>query len=447
MAPSRNPPPFSLFDDAVVRALAGAQFSPVRVLGEGGSGIVYEVQRHFESTRIALKVLRTELAPSAQERKRFLAEAARMGRLDAPGLVRLIESGELSDGRPYLAMPLLDGETLSRRLRRGPLSPPEALRYFSVLAKAVQALHDAGMVHRDIKPENILVVDDSPVLLDFGIARDIDDATTTTTMEGRVRGTPAYMAPERVLGEAASVRSDVYELAVVYYMMLVGRLPWGDENRVAERLNPKGPRDVGVDVPTALSRALLSALSTRPEVRPASAREFEDAVFAANGRAPLSSRRTLDFDARSSARIALSVPPSAPPSTDDARPVRVTLAPVRARSRVRPAWLVALLSLAALVGGLFARRSMVAGPSQVPAVSKAVVTSAPNVVEPSPPSAASALSTVPVAAAPPPVVSFPRRERPLGVVSAERRAAPSATTPGILPVPSSDPSRYFEDRK
>ncbi|CAN5916315.1 hypothetical protein BH11MYX4_BH11MYX4_62340 [soil metagenome] len=280
--------------------LGSPQFEPLRVLGEGGSGIVYEVRVRSglvaRPETLALKVLRAELAPSEKERRRFLAEAERMQRLDAPGLVPLLEWGLLPDGRPYLAMPLLDGETLAERLKRGPLPAALAARYFASLASAVHALHEAGMVHRDVKPENVMLVGDSPVLLDFGIARDIDDGATTTTVEGRVRGTPAYMAPERFFGAPASVRSDVYELGVVLYMMLVGRLPWGSEKNVTDRLNPANPRDAGADVSRSLATLILRALSTRPEVRPATALELARDVAAAAGESKDASRRTLDIE-------------------------------------------------------------------------------------------------------------------------------------------------------
>ncbi len=286
--------------------LGSPRFEPVRVLGEGGGGIVYEVRvlsgigvdaKALSGTAptVALKVLRAELAPSERERRRFLEEAARMQRVEAVGLVKLLEAGLLPDGRPYLAMPLLDGETLAARLKRGPLPAETAVRHFGVLARAVHALHVAGMVHRDVKPENIMLSGQEPVLLDFGIARDIDDDTTTTTAEGRVRGTPAYMAPERFFGAAASVRSDVYELGVVLYTMLVGRLPWGSEKNVTDRLNPASPRDAGADVSRALATVILRALSTRPEMRPASAEELARDVAAAAADVTSSSRRTLDF--------------------------------------------------------------------------------------------------------------------------------------------------------
>jgi serine/threonine-protein kinase len=278
--------------------LGSPRFEALRVLGEGGSGIVYEVRLRsgIDAARptLALKVLRAELAPSERERRRFLEEADRMQRLDAPGLVKLLEAGLLPDGRPYLAMPLLDGETLAARLRRGPLPAETAVRHLEVLARAVHALHVAGMVHRDVKPENVMLVDDAAVLLDFGIARDIDDDTTTTTAEGRVRGTPAYMAPERFFGAPASVRSDVYELGVVLYTMLVGRLPWGSEKNVTERLNPTSPREAGADVSRSLADVILRALSTRPEMRPASAEELARDVAAASKDRSSITRRTAD---------------------------------------------------------------------------------------------------------------------------------------------------------
>jgi len=330
--------------------LGSPRFEPLRVLGEGGSGIVYEVRVHSGET-LALKVLRAELAPSEKERRRFLAEAERMQRLQADGLVPLIESGLLPDGRPYLAMPLLDGETLAERLRRGPLPTLVAARYFAVLASAVHALHEAGMVHRDVKPENVMLVDDSPVLLDFGIARDIDDGATTTTIEGRVRGTPAYMAPERFFGAPASVRSDVYELGVVLYMMLVGRLPWGSEKSVTDRLNPMSPRDVGADVSRGLATVILRALSTRPEVRPATALELAEDVAAAAGEASDASRRTLDIDVQDPAEAGSSPLAERSRARESAR----TQAPGALPQATRGLRLVAFTCVVAVAAGLGAR--------------------------------------------------------------------------------------------
>ncbi|HLK38302.1 MAG TPA: serine/threonine-protein kinase [Polyangiaceae bacterium] len=255
------------------------EFAVSSVLGEGGSGVVYAASsdRHGE---IALKVLHENLALSERERRRFLEESERMRRVRHPSLVPMIDAGVLPDGRPYLAMPLLRGESLAERVGRGALPLAAALARFGEIAEGATALHDAGLVHRDVKPENVFLDETSgrAILLDFGIARDLGGPTTTTTRAGAIRGTPAYMAPERFFGTPASIASDVYELAVVFYMMLVGRLPWDAEHDASARLHPKTPRDQGIELPAGLVSVLMGALSTRPEARPRGADAFAKAV-------------------------------------------------------------------------------------------------------------------------------------------------------------------------
>jgi serine/threonine protein kinase len=180
-------------------------FAITRVVGEGGTSIVYAAQRDGEA--IALKVLRDDIKLTDDERRRFLREAERLARVSHPGVIRVIEAGVLPDGRPYLALPLLDGETLAARIARAPLPHATALAYFFAAADAVEALHAAGLLHRDLKPENFFVTrDDRIVLLDFGIAREPDATASTTTQQGHIRGTPAYMAPERFFGVPARGR-------------------------------------------------------------------------------------------------------------------------------------------------------------------------------------------------------------------------------------------------
>jgi serine/threonine protein kinase len=268
---------------APAEPLTLGDFQVEGILGEGGSGTVYAAT--FRESGIALKVLRADLALSDRERKRFLEEAGNMQRVRHVGLITMLGAGLLADGRPYICMPRLAGETLASRLARGRLPLESTLSIFDLMAKAVATLHMAGLVHRDIKPENVFLeapADPSrpphPVLLDFGIARDLTQGQSTTTADGQFRGTPAYMAPERFFGSAANVRSDVYELAVTLYMMLVGRRPWADTGDAAGRLSPIHPRDFGVDLPADLVTVVLRALSTRPEVRPESALAFADAV-------------------------------------------------------------------------------------------------------------------------------------------------------------------------
>jgi serine/threonine protein kinase len=269
-------------------------------LGKGGSGTVYAASspKFFE---VALKVLREDLALSDRERRRFFDEVERMRRVSHPSLVCLVDAGVLPDGRPYLCMPLLRGETVAARVERGRLPVDVALSYFGSLAEGVAAMHDAGLVHRDIKPENVFLTEGLAVLLDFGIAREIEQPATTTTRAGGMRGTPAYMAPERFFGTTANIASDVYELAVVFYAMLVGALPW-DAEAAEARLNPRPPGDRGVRLPPTLSKTLMRALSTRPDARPGSAHAFALAVREA-------------LDATDPARVTRSQPSVASAST------------------------------------------------------------------------------------------------------------------------------------
>jgi len=266
------------------------------VLGQGGSGTVYDAER--DGRRLALKVPRPDILPSPKDRDRFLAEARRLAAVDHPGIVRVAEAGELPDGRPYLAMERIEGENLAARVLRDPLPLAEALEIFDGLAAAVAALHARGLVHRDIKPENVLVSGRRAVLVDLGIAKSEGAPASTTTQAGVVRGTPAYMAPERFFGVPAGVATDVYELAVVLYLMLVGRLPWSDLADPAARLNPPAPSSLGRPLPAALETVLLRALSTRAETRPAGVEDFARLVReAARDAAGDPVRRTAELPA------------------------------------------------------------------------------------------------------------------------------------------------------
>jgi serine/threonine-protein kinase len=261
-------------------------FDIVGVLGEGGSGIVYDAR--WGHREIALKVLRPALVATTKEREQFLAEAQRLSEIHHAGVVKVLAVGEWSDGRPFLAMEKLHGETLAKRLERGALPVAQALELFGQLGDAVHALHERGLVHRDLKPENVVLVAgadgrEHAVLLDFGIAKEMAAHASTTTQEGLVRGTPAYMAPERFFGQSASVSTDVYELSVMLFAMLAGRLPWEDSGDPDVRLDPRRLADVAPHVPAAVDLEVRRALSTRAQNRPASAAELRTAVLNAAG--------------------------------------------------------------------------------------------------------------------------------------------------------------------
>jgi serine/threonine protein kinase len=448
---------------------ASSRFELLGILGEGGSGIVYEAVVHGAPLggdeavprRVALKVLRSELETSAREHKKFLAEAERMQRLSAPGLVKLLEAGTLPDGRPYLAMPVLRGETLSACLRRGAVPASVALRWFDLLAQAVEAIHQAGMVHRDIKPENIFIVNDSPVLLDFGIARDINDHRTTTTVEGRVRGTPAYMAPERFFGAQATVASDVYELAVVLYAMLVGKLPWGSDASVSERLSPKSPLEAGANISRAAATVILSALSTRPEKRPLSAAVFAREVAAASQGFEGKHRVVLDS--------------SSFPDAETARVTALVDVPVASAGGLSRRWIAlgaaiagafAAIVVARGIGGSSASVSSSASPVAVPssavppsapAPATGSAASAPTSIVPPPPEPSAQIAVPPTSkdskdlplptgtSLPPTRVNVsPEPSRALPTVRSTPSPVPSAR-PTVSSRPA--PSSVYEDRQ
>ncbi len=268
-------------ENPVPRALG--EFRIEAVLGEGGSGIVYDAT--WGPRRVALKILHPHLADSERVRAQFLLEAQRLQAITHPAVVKVLGVGQLPDLRPYLAMERLDGETLAQVLARGPLALSPALELFGELCAAVATLHDQGLIHRDLKPENVFIVANKhAVLLDFGIAKELAAPASTTTMDGGVRGTPAYMAPERFFGQPASVATDIYELAVTLYAMLAGRLPWDDLADPEARLSPRPLVDLA-DVPEELDVEIRRALSTRAQNRPTSASALDAAVRAAAGSA------------------------------------------------------------------------------------------------------------------------------------------------------------------
>lgn len=282
------------------------EFHIESVLGEGGSGTVYAAL--WGHREVALKVLRDAWLPSDSERRRFLDEARLLADVNHPGVVRILGFGELPDGRPYLAMERLEGESLAARLARGALAAERTLELFAQLCQAVQTLHERGLIHRDIKPENVFLVRDEryAVLLDFGIAKPMDAPDSTVTRDGGVRGTPAYMAPERFFGSAANTSTDIYELGVVLYAMLTGRLPWDGANDPVTRLNPLRPSDLGISLPGGLEGVLLQALASRAEGRPPTVADLALRVTQSVHEAPTTGgiRRTADLATTSPRMIA-----------------------------------------------------------------------------------------------------------------------------------------------
>ncbi len=371
------------------------EFRVVAELGRGGSGVVYDAS--WGPRRVALKVLHPSLIGTERLRTQFLAEAKRLQTITHPSVVKVLAVGELPDGRPYLAMERLDGETLASVLGRGPIAMTEALAIFGELCTAVGALHDQNLIHRDLKPENVFIVDGQhAVLLDFGIAKELEAPASTTTMDGGVRGTPAYMAPERFFGQPAGVATDIYELAVTLYAMLAGRLPWDDLADPEARLSPRPLVDLA-NVPAELDIEIRRALSTRAQNRPSSALALLESLRIASG------ALAVVPAAADTARMAPAKPDAKATVTADRKPWFADRHRTTDRGKTPLAWaptdpapvpppkrrrrwplVVAALAVAATIGGLVAWQS--GGPRAIEPVATALTDSAiardPNTLAP-----------------------------------------------------------------
>ena len=214
------------------------------ILGKGAMAVVYAGFDPDIERQVAIKCLHREVAADPAYRRRFLVEARAAGHLTHPHIVTIFDAGETDDGRSYIAMERLSGETLASRVsREGLPSLPVILELATQLAGALDYAHTQGVVHHDIKPENIMLADGwhSAKVSDFGIAerrRTRGHASDTPTVIG---GTPAYMAPERLRGEPMDARSDLFSLGVVLYWLVTGKLPWS-ETRDMRRLTDERKR-------------------------------------------------------------------------------------------------------------------------------------------------------------------------------------------------------------
>jgi class 3 adenylate cyclase/predicted ATPase len=228
---------------------------------------------------VAIKVLRTTSGLAQTETEAFLQEARRLARLRHPGIVAVHDVG-VHEGQVYLVSDYLEGPDLGRWLRENRPAWPEAARITAVVADALAHAHARLIVHRDIKPANIiLTADRSPVLVDFGLALDDDQAGGRE--KGMVSGTPWYMSPEQAAGTAHRIdgRTDIYSLGVVLYEMLTGRVPFRSARtlellRQVREDEPQPPRQLVRDIPPELERACLKALAKRQQDRYITAADF-----------------------------------------------------------------------------------------------------------------------------------------------------------------------------
>ena len=255
-----------------------------RELGQGGMATVYLAQDLKHDRKVAIKVLRPELA-AVIGAERFLREIKTIASLQHPHILGLIDSGEL-DGTAHYVMPFVEGESLRDRLNREKQLPiADAVRLASEMAGAVDYAHRHGVIHRDIKPENILLHDGQALVADFGIALAVTAAGGTRLTEtGMSLGTPYYMSPEQAMGEREITgRSDVFALGVVTYEMLLGEPPFTGPTAqaVVARVMNTPPASLIAQrdrIPAHVEEAVLTALEKLPADRWGSAAEFAAAL-------------------------------------------------------------------------------------------------------------------------------------------------------------------------
>ena len=260
----------------------------VRKLGEGGMGIVYAAHDERLDRTVALKTM-SGLTDDETARTRFWREARAAARVNHPNICQIYEIGEDAD-ELFIAMELLSGESLSDRLGRGPMSASDVVPIGLEILAALAALHACGVVHRDLKPSNVFLTAHGVKLLDFGLARPEVEASTGTfsglTRPGVVVGTPRYMAPEQMLGEAGDARSDVFAVGAVLFEMLAGRPAFAGATVVDilhATLHEQPPALTGSPAIAAVDRVIRRALAKRPAERPASADAMASELRAVRG--------------------------------------------------------------------------------------------------------------------------------------------------------------------
>src|SRR5271156_5328080 len=240
----------------------------VEQLGAGGMGVVYKAQDSRLDRAVALKFLPDKLAREPQALERFRREARAASALNHPGICTIYDIGE-QDGRGFIVMEFIDGETLRHHIHRQALPLEEILKLGMQIAEALDAAHAEGIIHRDIKPANIFVTKRGQAkVLDFGLAKllpkavaaggpDADgDDTDSTSIVGIISGTPSYMSPEQIRGDTLDARTDIFSLGLVLYEMATGRQAFS---------GPTG----GVIIEAVLTRSPVAARSVNPNIPPA----------------------------------------------------------------------------------------------------------------------------------------------------------------------------------
>ncbi|MGO8992737.1 MAG: serine/threonine-protein kinase [Polyangiaceae bacterium] len=292
------PPPGSPL--AVPGATIAGKYRLDALVGQGGMGAVWSATHIGLGNQVAIKLISHQHARSAEVRRRFDTEAKAVAKLKSRHVVQIYDNGELDDGTPYIAMELLQGESLHRRIHRaGPMQLPEAVSVLSAVCRALSRAHAAGIVHRDIKPDNIFLANSEEdggyvtKVLDFGVAKLAQaEGEHSATQTGSLVGTPLYMSPEQARGlRTIDHRTDLYSLALVAYTMFTGNLAFSGDSfgdlllKICTQDLPS-LKDSAPWLPPSIDEWLRRASARDPKDRYQTAQEFADGLAIAAGMQP-----------------------------------------------------------------------------------------------------------------------------------------------------------------
>ena len=357
------------------------------LIGRGGMAEVHLGYDKRLSRIIAIKLLRSDIAGDPTFQARFRREAQSAAALNHPTIVAVYDSGEeeittpngSTRSVPYIVMEYVEGHTVRELLGDGEAVPiPEAVEITTGVLDALEYSHRAGIVHRDIKPGNIMLTSTGAVkVMDFGIARAMEDSSATVTQTHAVVGTAQYLSPEQARGEIVDARSDLYSTGCLLYELLTGQPPFTGDSAVAiayqhVREIPKPPSSLAADVPESLDRVVLKALAKTRDDRYQDAAHMRTELLAAERGMAVSAPATDTWQSTTAMPSATAPSPAAPAPPPSAAPPQAGPEKAAEDKRPRRRWwvwllLIILLILAGTLIGMFASGRFPGGkPSPTP---------------------------------------------------------------------------------